>query len=197
MILEESRWNYSQKAAFVKMEPIELEEDPGDLTEEDWNLWLHESGEEAAKMEREEKAVEAGWAALPFSPQLQPLSGGVFLAHSVSYTWPGFLPPGEDEEDEEDFCRVRKVVKLENQGGTWRLGGVFGPSFDDPSFTGDDTVVYDGLDSLRMLEETGELLLTRTTVMSGLIPGREGGQSRRNPDFRGKSYILYRSLATL
>ena len=131
VVTEESRfctsaWSYTERAVYDKMlELPELPEDKDaeDSTDEDEEVWLEryqkmkeeeeryqKVKEEEALMVKEEMAVEDGWWGLPFAPELQPLSRGVFLATSVSYSWPGYVPGGLEEEVLcWEFLRVPKV----------------------------------------------------------------------------------------
>ena len=94
MVIEEGRHGITEKALFEKIEAIELpeDEDTRDWTEEDWEERFKKVAEETELMAEEEMAEEDGWAALPFAPELQPLSCGVFLVSSVEYSWPGYFP---------------------------------------------------------------------------------------------------------
>ena len=181
--------NYTEMALFEKIEAIELpeDEDTSDWTDEDWDERFEKVAGGKALMVEEEMAEEEGWTALPFAPELQPLYSGVFLASSVDYCWPGYLPGDEDDEDElrEEFIEVSKVVKIVKQGNVWKLLGLWE---DDETllFSGlageDNRVVRRGVNSMRILD-TGELLLTRKC----LVPGLDYG----GPDFKGASYTLY------
>ena len=195
MVTEESGTGSAEVALYEKIEAVELPEDKDrrDWTAVDW-LLRHK------KMVEEEMAEEDGWAALPFAPELQSISCGVFLVSSVEYSWPGYFPGDEDKEEElwEEFVKVSKVVKIVREGNEWRLweflveeaedllwfGGelLAGEGEGDLVVKENDHMVRSQLNSMRILA-TGELLLIRKS----LVPGLEFG----GPDFRGVSYTFY------
>ena len=195
MVIEEGRHGITKKALFEKIEAIELpkDKDTRDWTEEDWEERFKKVAEETELMAEEEMAEEDGWAALPFAPELQPLSCGVFLVSSVEYSWPGYFPGDEEQKQElcEEFNKISMVVKIVKEGNVWKLKEFledaeellwFGLG-DGEMLTGEgDTMVRSGLTSMRILA-SGELLLIRKS----LIPGLDYG----GPDFRGASYTLY------
>ena len=187
----------TEVAVYDKIEAIQQPEveDTVDWTDEDkeerWRK-IDEKMKMVYKAEdlmvKEEMAVEDGWAALPFAPELLPLSTGVFLASSVEYSWPGFIPGNDGERHREKFLYVPKMVKLVKEEKTWQLSE-FWMDPETLQFGGDfllngegDSVVRRGMTSMRILA-TGQLLLTRKSVNSGLEYG--------GPDFRGASYTLY------
>ena len=167
-------------AVYDKIAAIELPDDVDtkDWTDEDWDKRIKEGNEKEALMKEEGRAEEEGWDALPFSPELRPLSSGAFLASSVEYSWPGYVPRWWDEEAiYEELFKVSKVVKIVKVGSTWQLVDFWGDE-EYLLLTGEgDSVVRSGLTSMRILM-SGELLLTRKSF----IPGS---------DFKGATYTLY------
>ena len=202
MVTNESwfQGSLTETAVFEKIGKIELpeDEDANDSTDEDFDdeaftEWYKKVKEAEARLVKEELAVEDGWNALPFAPELVALSRGFFLASSVSYNWPGFLPGCWDEEVLEwEFLHVPKVVKLVKEGPKWKLLDLLeessllvsgegvssarstreGSGFDEQTC---------GLASMKMLA-TGELLLTRIS----LVPEMDDGGP-----YRAASYTLY------
>ena len=202
MVTKESWFQDSltETAVFEKIGKIELpeDEDANDSTDEDFDyeafaVRYKKVKEAEALMVKKELAVEDGWNALPFAPELVALSSGLFLASSVSYNWPGFLPGCWDEGVLEwEFLHVPKVVKLVKEGPKWKLLDLLeessllvsgegvssarstreGSGFDEQTC---------GLASMKMLA-TGELLLTRIS----LVPEMDDGGP-----YRGASYTLY------
>ena len=190
-------WTYTEKAIFQKIEAMDEkpeDEDFWNWVDDNFDEWCKKQDEEKELMVEEERAIEEGWSALPFAPELQPLSSGIFLASSVEYSWPGYFPgphSGEfvEEELRNDFLMVPKVVKISKDGLAWKLvdfmveGPAYGLAVEKILLTGEgDSVVSRGLTSMRILD-TGELLLTRKAVIPGL--------SHDGPDFRGASYTIY------
>ena len=93
----DSPWSHTEVAIYDKIDAIEMpeEEDTENWSEEAWNERLKKENEEEKVLIDKEMAVEDGWAALPFAPELLPLACGVFLASSVEYSWPGYIPGGD------------------------------------------------------------------------------------------------------
>ena len=118
---ESDPWSNTEVAVYDKIDAIEMpeEEDTEDWSEEAWNERVKKEDEEEKVLMDKELAVEDGWAALPFAPELLPLTCGVFLASSVEYSWPGYIP-GEYFW-EENLMEVPKVVKVVKVGKAWQL----------------------------------------------------------------------------
>ena len=181
--------SYTEKAVYDKIEAIELPEEElpeqDNWTDEDWFEFFEKVHEEEELMVKEDRAVEEGWDALPFAPELQPLACGFFLASSVEYSWSGYYPGGlHDDDDDEDFMKVHKVLQISKEGKTWNL---LVPAHGHNLLSGEgDSVLSDDQDghrdSMRVLP-TGQLLLIRKDLIPGLFYG--------GPDFRGASYTLY------
>ena len=187
LVTEESRLSHpfscTEKAVYDKIDAMEFPEveDTRDWPEDDWDEWFEEFCEKSKLMIQEERSMEEGWEALPF-PELQPLVCGVFLASSVEYSWPGYLPGGEWQEEYLRECfQVPKLVKVSKEGERWRLHDFAGACV--LVGEGDSIVKMGGtLESMKMLA-SGQLLLTRKCH----IPGSDNG----GQDYRGASFTLY------
>ena len=165
--------SYTEKAVYDKIVAMELPEEElpeqKNWTGEDWVEFVEKVLEEEEMMVEEDRAVEEGWDALPFAPELQPLACGVFLATSVEYSWPGYYP------ESQDFMKVHKVVQITKEEKTWNL---MVPAHGHNLISGGgDSVVSSALDgymdSMRILSN-GQLLLIR-----------------KDFSHRGASYTLY------
>ena len=187
LVTEESRLSHpfscTEKTVYDKIDAMEFPEveDTRDWPEDDWDEWFDEFCEKCNLIIQEERSMEEGWEALPF-PELQPLVCGVFLASSVEYSWPGYLPGGEWQEEYLRECfQVPKLVKVSKEGKRWRLHDFAGACV--LGGEGDSIVkMFGTLDSMKMLA-SGQLLLTRKCH----IPGLDNG----GHDYRGASFTLY------
>ena len=188
---ESDPWSNTEVAVYDKIDAIEMpeEEDTEDWSEEALNerfkkeffgVWSGGEYEEEKVLMDKELAVEDGWAALPFAPELLPLTCGVFLASSVEYSWPGYIPGEYFWED--NVMEVPKVVKVVKVGKAWQLLDFWTDS-ETLLLTGEgDSVIRNGLVSMRILP-SGQLLLIRKMLVPGLAYG--------GPDFKAASYSVY------